>query len=185
MFASAHHPICCKTNRTAAVFHSQFEHQARRFVDQWMPLICAKASKMSSVDFEDYKQIGLIALWECSSTFDCSTHHNFEAYAHRAVQNRMISELRRRNSASATCVQFCCPTDLCHAVTEDGSCLDGTLDLDTWLKKLEVRDHQILRLIYWEGCTLGEVSDELSLSPARVSQIHSDLLARGRHFLNT
>lgn len=53
-----------------------------------------------------------------------------------------------------------------------------------WVARLPFRLQRVFELIYVEGCTQREIAQKLGITQARVAQLHSQLLVRGKEELS-
>ena len=67
---------------------------------QYTPMISALIRKLHIYrDFESYRQIGEVALWQAWLRFD-ETKGDFTPFAYRSIQGAMLDELNRENRFS-------------------------------------------------------------------------------------
>lgn len=68
---------------------------------QYSPMISAMIRKLHIYrDYEAYRQVGKIALWQACQRFD-ETKGNFTPFAFRSIQGAMLDELKKESRFSA------------------------------------------------------------------------------------
>lgn len=129
---------------------------------QYSPMISALIRKLNIYrDFDTYRQIGEVALWQAWMRFD-EKKGDFTPYAYRSIQGAMLDELNRENRFS---IRFEVMEDPGHDTPAELT--DPNL-LPEWLEhvNLSSKERVLLQKLFIEGEEMAElaVNQGVSLS---------------------
>jgi RNA polymerase sigma factor (sigma-70 family) len=149
----------------------------------------SKNARVALLDLaDDLEQVGLIAFWRAWQTFDPVQGVPFEHYARSVIHRAMSSEIRKTKH----------PFVAGRALWIDDPNLDpGILPavadpevsherwtsrglVHRWMSKGPPRLREVFCLLYAEDLTQRQAAVLLGISQPRISQLHGDLLRRGR-----
>jgi RNA polymerase sigma factor for flagellar operon FliA len=167
-----------------------------QLIESYLPLARTAAVRLyrsrrsNSVSFSDYLQYARLGLVEAVDGFDPSREASFETYSSYRIRGAMLNGLARENEVAAQ--GLLTPTvdgALFELAEEDLP--DETLYADPYaatelaqlceaVEKLPHREKQLIRRHYFENCEFRVIAVELTVSPGRVSQLHSQALLRMR-----
>lgn len=123
-------------------------------------------------DPEDFAQAGRLAAWRAAGAFDPRRGKRFEAYATTAIKNSFYDVVRRTKVALQEVVEV-------EDVAPGPSPLDRMM-LQEARAALSEREAAVVGLLYDEGLTQRQAARRLSLSQARVGQVHKEALTSMR-----
>lgn len=155
-----------------------------------------------TVSEEELYSAGMMGLWKASQSYDPSRGAEFKTYAYHRIRGAILDELRaldflprsmrdraREEGVSAPAV-VSLPTN------DDGSetlvgeyAYEGVENSDLHLAllsemgKLPEKMRLVMHLYYQEGMKMLDIAKDLGLTESRVSQIHSNAVARLRRSL--
>jgi RNA polymerase sigma factor (sigma-70 family) len=145
-----------------------------RFVAENMPLVLyvAKRIRGNNVTDDDLSN-GLFALVVAAKRFDPNRGTRFSTFAYYCIRNAIYGERPKFETVSLS------------SLSEPGVHSDGGIEavedadrqatlrvaVGTALSRLPARTRAIVRLRFWDGLTLQQISDQFSLSKERVRQI--------------
>jgi RNA polymerase sigma factor (sigma-70 family) len=152
---------------------------------RWKDIISAMAHRFrtSWCDYDDFCQVGRLALYKAVQTFKAGTAA-FATYATKLITNAM----RDAQRVSLRRVEVTCATDeeattmLDAVIVEYPDHLveaEQTEMINRWRSALSTRDEYVVESIYYGGMTMTAVAANLKISTARVSQIINDLRQSG------
>jgi len=148
------------------------------------------------LDDRDYFQFGIEGLSEAIDRFDPDYGTKFETYAIQRIRGKIIDELRKlqkkRPGADGTnfttisinstidedenySLSDIIPSDY-DTPTEELEKNEAIEFLTGAIKGLPERDRMILSLYYYEHLNYQEISEILSITVSRVSQVHSKII---------
>lgn len=103
--------------------------------NQYAPMISAIIRKLHIYrDFETFRQIGNIALWQAWQRFD-DAKGNFTPFAYRSIQGAMLDELKRDTKRNEQ-------TNLLSPEIQEDIVIDIGNSLPDWLEVSALNDHE-------------------------------------------
>ncbi len=171
---------------------------------QWKPLVWYVVNRIrptlpACVSEDELFSAGMMGLLKACRSYDSSRGAEFKTYAYHRIRGAVLDELRRmdflprsqrekaRQDGRIPPSVVAIPTD------EDGQesleARDGepALDiadlqdcLDRLILQLPAKMAEVMVLYYREGMRMREIGVRMNLTESRVSQIHSNALARLR-----
>lgn len=166
-----------------------------------------------SVPFEDYLQYARIGLVEAIDDYDPGREASFATYSSYRIRGALLNGLGRESEIAAqrsfwrtrlhpeAGVGAQPPQTPLFSFPLAQAC-DDAIDDDVHanphqaveqvellaligdaLEKLPMRERELIRRYYFEHCELRVIAHELSVTPGRVSQLHSKALLRIRELL--
>ena len=80
------------TQEQLVVLVQQNDEQAfNTLVDEFLPIIRAKAVMFKKLEADDLVQEGLLGLWSAVQTYDSNKSASFKTYANKCIDNRMFT----------------------------------------------------------------------------------------------
>jgi len=173
-------------------------------VDQWKPLVWYVVNRIrptlpACVSEDELFSAGMMGLLKACRSYDSSRGAEFKTYAYHRIRGAVLDELRRmdflprsqrekaRQDGRTPPSVVAIPTD------EDGQeSLEArekeapfeTADLqdclDRLILQLPAKMSEVMALYYRQGLRMREIGARMNLTESRVSQIHSNALARLR-----
>jgi RNA polymerase sigma factor FliA len=152
----------------------------------------------NTVSFPDYLQYARLGLVEAIDGFDPGRETSFETYSSYRIRGAMLDGIARESETAAQRTFWrtreeertglgsdAPPEDRVdesldanpHAVTE-------LVELHTVVEKLPVRERELIRRHYFDYCEFRVIAKELTVTPGRVSQLHTQALGRIRDLLD-
>jgi RNA polymerase sigma factor for flagellar operon FliA len=148
------------------------------------------------LDDRDYFQFGIEGLSEAIDRFDPDYGTKFETYAIQRIRGKIIDELRKlQKKRTSTDGVIYSNISINSTIDEDenytlSDILPSSYDspneevekneaidfLTEEIKNLPERDRLILSLYYYEHLNYQEISEILSITVSRVSQVHSKII---------
>jgi RNA polymerase sigma factor for flagellar operon FliA len=149
------------------------------------------------LDERDFFQFGIEGLSEAIDRFDPEYGTKFETYAIKRIRGKIIDELRKlqkkknlgQNGVSFINVSMNTPIDgdenftLSDILSSDYDSpavemekIEAVELLGAAIKELPERDRTILGLYYYEHLNYQEISQILSITVSRVSQVHTKII---------
>lgn len=148
--------------------------------NQYAPMISAIIRKLHIYrDFETFRQIGNIALWQAWQRFD-DAKGNFTPFAYRSIQGAMLDELKRDTKRNEQ-------TNLLSPDIQEDIVIDIGNSLPDWLEVSALNDHEkwLLDAFYVKGYSLTELAHTENISIAgmkkRRERLVNKLRARTPH----
>ena len=129
-------------------------------LQQYTPMISALIRKLHIYrDFETYRQIGEVALWQAWLRFD-ETKGDFTPFAYRSIQGAMLDELNRENRFSIRFELMENP-----GLEEPASPLLET-ELPEWLDSviLSAQEKSLLEALFVNGESIRKLAEQQGLS---------------------
>ena len=149
---------------------------------QWAPEIAATARALATpwCPASDLEQAGLIALWNAARMFRASQGF-FDHYYRRSMKRAMLRE-RERSAPLTVARPDVVPLfdDEVEEIGYETRPFDDGKVVSDWVRRLPTRLRQVFDLVYRQGFTQVEAGAIMGISQGRVSQLHAQLLARGR-----
>lgn len=160
----------------------------------------SKFVSLNVIDEKDFFQFGIEGLSEAIERFDPQYGTKFETYAIQRIRGKIIDEIRKIQSkprANGNSEVDYSPKSISLSHQIDGTesyTLNETIPADVELpdealnrkeqkeilleaiNSLEERDRLIITLYYYENLNYKEISEVLSITVSRVSQVHSRIL---------
>jgi RNA polymerase sigma factor (sigma-70 family) len=168
-------------------------------IELWTAEIRAKAKHLagrfhvSARDLtDDLEQAGLIAFLRATHAYRQDRGKPFANYVRRAVRNAMTSRLRALFAPDG--LLAACALDVIFANQQFSAPKENRPDnhyeriemqsyVSEWVRSLPPRVQEIYGLVYEQGLTQREVANRTGISQPRVSQIHRQLVERGKQEL--
>ena len=152
--------------------------QAEQIVERYEYLVKRAVLKLKIYrNFEDYMQIGRMALWQCIEDYD-EELGEFEMFAYMRIKYALIRAIKHDRKVVE------------HEVTIDQDDLNFHINQKKqvsqvsrypyWFDYLCEEDRKVLILLYFEGKTLGEVANILGYSHEAMKQRKQRLLMKLR-----
>lgn len=155
-----------------------------------------------TVSEEELYSAGMMGLWKASQSYDSSKGAEFKTYAYHRIRGAILDELRaldflpRSMRERAREEGVSAPAVVGLPTNEDGSeillgedekeSVENT-DLHSALlsemRALPEKMRLVMHLYYQEGMKMLDIANDLGLTESRVSQIHSNAVARLRRSL--
>lgn len=129
-------------------------------LQQYSPMISALIRKLHIYrDFESYRQIGEVALWQAWLRFD-ETKGDFTPYAYRSIHGAMLDELNRENRFAA---RFTVMED---PGIEEPAANPSENELPEWLDaiSLSVQEKLLLKDLFVNAKSIGELAAHQGIS---------------------
>lgn len=129
-------------------------------LQQYTPMISALIRKLHIYrDFETYRQIGEVALWQAWLRFD-ETKGDFTPYAYRTIHGAMLDELNRENRFSVRFALMESPG------AEEPAILPRELSLPEWLDSipLSAQEKSLLEAVFVNGESMRKLAEQQGLS---------------------
>ncbi|KAA3604883.1 MAG: hypothetical protein DWQ01_19950 [Planctomycetota bacterium] len=179
-----------------------------RDIDQWRQLVWHLVNRIrprlpSCVSEEDLFSAGMEGLLTAARSYDPSRGAEFKTYAYHRVRGSILDELRRMDylprsqREKARRLGYEPPAVVGIPTDEDGqeSLTAGEIEpaceqrdlqevLDAAVQELPAKMRTVLILYYKENLRMREIGERMCLTESRVSQIHSNAVARLRWMLN-
>lgn len=146
-------------------------------LEKYSPMVSALIRKLNIYrDFESYRQIGEVALWQAWIRFD-ENKGDFTPYAYRSIHGAMLDELNRENRFS---MRF--------EVMEDAG-VDKPADLPVenilpeWLEHigLSAMDKLLLQNLFIDGQNMGELAEHYGISMSALKKRKGRVLKKIRN----
>jgi RNA polymerase sigma factor for flagellar operon FliA len=177
-------------------------------LEQWEGLVWYVVNRITprlpkAVSEEELHAAGMMGLWKAARSYDPSKGAEFKTYAYHRIRGAVLDELRtldflpRSIRQKARQAGVAAPAILGLPTNEDGSeTLAGgdqeqsveNADLHQALlremEELPEKMRAVMHLYYQEGMKMRAIGVRLNLTESRVSQIHSNAVARLRRSLN-
>lgn len=161
----------------------QTDRSFEQIVESYTPLIKSQIKKLHlTKQFDDYFQVGLIALWHAYKHYD-ETKGNFSTYAYHVVRGYLLTELRKEKRFSDSHLLQEEQTSLIFQTTylHDESSYEW-LQLEHYLKQLTKRE----RCWVIEAIVLGkkqkEIAETYGVSVNTVSSWRKSALKKLRRY---
>jgi|GEM_PF-107633 len=167
-------------------FREHGDEKARdQLIQRYAHLVSIMAGRLigpmpSDVERDDLIGEGMVVLVNAVDQFDPTHGIKFETYAIVHIRSAILEMLRGNNTA---------PHLVRDPLSEETDLEDATTiqerqrALAVAIDRLPERERVILALYYHEGLTFKEIGKILSISEARVYQIHSQAIMRLRSYL--
>ena len=129
-------------------------------LQQYSPMISALIRKLNIYrDFESFRQIGEVALWQAWLRFD-ETKGDFTPFAYRSIQGAMLDELNRENRFS---IRFAVMEN---PGMEEPASLPDENKLPEWLDSisLSAKEKSLLEDLFVNGMSIAELAAHQGLS---------------------
>ena len=176
-------------------------------LEQWSDLVWYVVNRVrtrlpASVSEEELYSAGMVGLMTASRSYDPSRGAEFKTYAYHRIRGAILDELRRmdflprsqREKARREGVEA--PSFVGIPTDEDGQeslaadPMEAALEnrelmgrLQAEILQLPEKMRVVMNLYYSEGMKMREIGERLHLTESRVSQIHSNAIARLRRVL--
>ncbi|HEX9792998.1 MAG TPA: sigma-70 family RNA polymerase sigma factor [Planctomycetota bacterium] len=174
---------------------------------QWRQLVWYVVNRIrtrlpSCVAEEDLFSAGMVGLMTAARSYDPARGAEFKTYAYHRIRGAILDELRRmdflprsqREKARANGEEA--PSVVGIPTDEDGQVSlvasdhgpsfedeDLAARLDSEIDRLPAKMRTVMSLYYRSNLRMREIGDQLALTESRVSQIHSNSVARLRRSL--
>jgi RNA polymerase sigma factor (sigma-70 family) len=173
--------------------------EQRELASQYLTLACSmvRQAGFSVMDRDEFKSVAYVALVEAARTFDPAQKVNFVTFARHRIRGalldcrRSLMGLSRKDDAAAgpKFRRLSLHDQAKASVLEDivaspeGSELEETEDLESYLRRLPKAQASACRLIYLDGKTQDEAAAHMGYSKAYLSRLHRDALeSLGREY---
>lgn len=148
-------------------------------LEQYSPMISALIRKLNIYrDFESYRQIGEIALWQAWMRFDVEKG-DFTPYAYRSIHGAMLDELNRENRFT-----------LRFEVKEDAGIDEPTIfaeenRLPEWVEHigLSAKEKVLLQNLFVDGQDMAELAAHHGISVSAIKKRKSRTLEKIRNYV--
>lgn len=148
-------------------------------LQQYTPMISALIRKLNIYrDYETYRQIGEVALWQAWLRFD-DTKGDFTPFAYRSIQGAMLDELNRENRFSSRFAVMESPGMEVPAtsLTEP--------KLPEWLESvsLSVPERSLLEALFVNGESIIKLAEQQGQSVSALKKRKGRALEKIRRFM--
>lgn len=153
-------------------------------IEDYIPLVLSLATQLDKEHSHNLVSVGIIMLIECSKDFDKTKKTKFSTFIYKKIKGAMLNELKRDSWFKRTKREL---VMLSLDDVEDSVVVNDAEEIilereksgivQELLSKLEPKDREVIKLIYWNGMTHIEVAYTLGISEGRVSQVHKSILA--------
>lgn len=144
--------------------------------EQYAPMVSAIIRKLNVyTDYELFRQLGVIALWQAWERHDPSVGH-FAPFAYQSIQGALKDELSRRQNGG----KFVKDAE---QILEEEEAVECQLEeLPEWLEgvSLSVQERRLLQELYVEGYSLTELHKRYGLSLSGMKKRRERTLAKIR-----
>lgn len=197
-------PLRMPRPRSSAATRAQRAAALEAEIDQWRHLVWYVVNRIRprlpvSVSEEELFSAGMYGLMKACRSYDPARGAIFKTYAYHRIRGAILDELRRldflprslrdraRESGEDAPSVLGIPTDedgnesLPSATGETGaerSDLHAALVRE--IERLPEKMRLVMQLYYQEGLKMRDIGERLRLTESRVSQIHSNAVARLR-----
>ena len=178
-------------------------------LEQWRHLVWYVVNRIrprlpASVSEEELFSAGMFGLMRAARSYDASRGASFKTYAYHRIRGSILDDLRRmdflprslrekaRANGEEAPAMVAIPTDedgheSLAARREVASCEQDDLRqlLQQEIDQLPDKMRVVMSLYYREELKMREIGDRLHLTESRVSQIHSNAVARLRLAMRT
>lgn len=139
--------------------------------------------KITTMDFDDMKNIGRIAILTAIEKFDMTTNNSFSTFLYPVVKNSISMEFRKMNDDNASLeaeigekgsgINLKNLLDNKDVLSIEEQCenMEISDNIKKCIDKLSSREQQILYLRYWKQYTLVEIGDMFNVSRQRIEQL--------------
>ncbi|WP_336047098.1 sigma-70 family RNA polymerase sigma factor [Solibacillus ferritrahens] len=110
-------------------------------------------------DFEEYMQVGRIALWKAAKSFD-KTKGEFAMFAYMTVKYAITRELSRSIDVSESEISV---EEEVYSNVEQQPAIQPSLEWPEWFSKLKEDEQFLLKALFLEDLNLKEVADKYGL----------------------
>ena len=110
-------------------------------------------------DFEEYMQVGRIALWKAAKNFD-KTKGEFAMFAYMTVKYAITRELTRSNDVSENEIAV---EDEVFSNVEQQPTVQPSLEWPEWFSNLKEDEQFLLKVLFLENLNLKEVAAKYNL----------------------
>lgn len=137
-----------------------------KVLEQYSPMISALIRKLHIYrDFESYRQIGEVALWQAWLRYD-EAKGDFTPYAYRTIHGAMLDELNRENRFA---IRFALMEN---PGMEESANFPDENKLPEWLDSicLSAQEKSLLEDLFVNGKSVGEVAAQQGLSVSGIKK---------------
>lgn len=152
---------------------------------QYEPMISANIRKLHIYrDFDQYRQIGRVALWQAWQRFDVEKGH-FTPFAYRSIRGAMLDELKResRHEEHVMLTEDEVLTEWLEAKEEWLEPRSETLQLA--MESLSLQDRRLLNWLFTERRTQAECACLADVSVPAIKKRRERILLKMRRLLVT
>jgi RNA polymerase sigma factor (sigma-70 family) len=138
-----------------------------RLLVQYQPMIHKIIRTLSIYkNFEEFYQIGLIALWDASNRYDPSKG-NFKSYAYSFISGRILTELSKMNKNEERNIH---PEEEYwdHVKDDRRTDLEDELDIGALCESLTVNQKKWLMYAYFDTLSIKEIAERENVSLSAV-----------------
>lgn len=128
-------------------------------------------------DFEDYMQVGRIALWQATKNFD-ETKGEFAMFAYMAIQFAIVRALNKSSDVARN--EMNDEDEKMIATIEQPQDAPYFLAWPEWFYTLSTEEQLLLTLIFQEGLTGKEIADKYQLNYETIKKRRQRLLSKLR-----
>lgn len=135
-------------------------------LQQYSPMISAMIRKLNIYrDFENYRQIGEVALWQAWLRFDKSKGE-FTPFAYRTIQGAMLDELNRENRFT---LRFEVMEEA--GVNEPANFLEEDI-LPEWLEQVDLSatEKVLLQNLFIDHSSMSELAAQYGISKSALKK---------------
>ncbi|QTD40823.1 sigma-70 family RNA polymerase sigma factor [Sporosarcina sp. Te-1] len=152
---------------------------------QYEPMISAIIRKLHIYrDFEQYRQVGRVALWQAWKRFD-KNKGNFTPFAYRSIRGAMLDEMKRKNRFE----DHVMPTEdevLTEWVEAKGTWAEPWNEsLQLAIEKLSRQEIELLKWLFAERRTQAECACLAGVSVPAIKKRQERILGKMRKMLKT
>ncbi len=135
-------------------------------LEQYEPMIFSIMRKLSIYkNYEDYQQVGRIALWQAFERYD-KTRGHFAPFAYRSIYGAMLDEMNRQNRSKDE-------VSTTHHILEEvtpSMTYDRLFDVHALFDELREDERKLLYDLYMMGYSYKEIAAKEGVTPAAIQK---------------
>ncbi len=147
-----------------------------QLINKYEPMIFSIMRKLSIYkNYEDFHQVGQIALWQAFQRYDDSRGH-FAPFAYRSIYGAMLDEMNRQNRSIP---EVSTEDHILEEVTPSIT-YDDTFTIDELLNELQLNERQLLYNLYIAGYSYKEIAAKERVTPAAIQKRRQRIIRKLR-----
>lgn len=131
-------------------------------------------------DFEEYMQVGRIALWKAVKSFD-KTKGEFTMFAYMTVKFAIARELSKSNDVSQN--EFTVEDEVFSNI-EEQSTVQPCLEWPEWFSHLKEEEQFLIKAMFLENLNMKEIADKYNFSYEALKKRQQRLFTKIRTMVN-
>lgn len=131
-------------------------------------------------DFDEYMQVGRIALWKAVKNFD-KTKGDFAMFAYMTVKFAIARELSKSNDVSQNEIAV---EDEVFSNIEEQSIVQPCLEWPEWFNNLKEEEQFLLKALFLENLNLKEIAEKYDLPYEALKKRRQRLFTKIRTMVN-